>query len=188
MCADNIAKDRASRADDKMELCLILKEHCRECWSTAEGARRRRRSTCSSAPAHLENPPAHLDAQPPPHLHDVHSAALPSIPAAATPAYSSCLLAALNASLRHPDDDQAATLFHGLTRLLLHPPPPDQPRSALPDPLTARCARLKRGEARTLWFAHDWQAARAANLSEVVATIPADRQAHLINTTLSPGG
>ena len=51
--------------------------------------------------------------------------------------------------------------------------PPHPPHHVIID----RTQRLRRGEAHTLWYAHDWAACRAANLSDAVATIPPDRLA-----------
>ena len=130
-------------------------------------------------------PPASLAHHPPRHLHDVHSAAIPTIPSTAAAAYSALQLAALHALNHDPSNDCAAVAFHALPRLLLHPPPPDEPRRHLAATIVSRALRLRRGEALALWHAHDWDAARSANLSEAVTTVPPERQAKLINDAIA---
>ena len=63
-------------------------------------------------------PSASLVHHPPRHLHDVHSAAIPTIPSTAAAAYSALQLAALHALNHDPSNDCAAVAFHA-TRVVL---------------------------------------------------------------------
>ena len=63
-------------------------------------------------------------------LHEVHSAALPTIPTAAAAAIDAIYIVALNALLSDVTNDAACSLFYAIPRLLLFPPPP--PNSAPP--------------------------------------------------------
>ena len=116
-------------------------------------------------------------------LQEVHSAALPSIPAAASAAIDAVFIVALNALLSNINDDAACTLLYAATRLLLYPPPPTEQRSALPATLQSRARQLRLGNASALWLAHDWNTHRAVDTT--IHTIHPDRLPSIINHHIS---
>ena len=91
-----------------------------------------------------------------PELHQVHSSALPAIPAAALTAWNSLHDTTIHTITRRPGKDEGYSLLLAAPRLILSPMPGTDPRCNLPGRIKTRILRLRAGEAEALWRLYPW--------------------------------
>ena len=127
---------------------------------------------------------AFLNTIPPdsPSLHEVQSAALPSIPGAAVVAWNGLCLETIRHGCKWPNSNHAFSLFLAAPRLLLAPPPRQGRRLDLPALLKTRILRLRAGEATQLWSLHPW--CSTAKVPDQIQTIKPENLAAAVNADL----
>ena len=129
-----------------------------------------------------------------PTLHQVHSSALPAIPAAALTTWNGLHDTIVHTITRSPGKDEGYSLLLAAPRLILSPMPGTDPRCNLPGRIKTRILRLRAGEAEALWRLYPWDKMHkvpdrihATKTGDLTAAVNADIQRRSVVAAFNRG-